>query len=150
MIVDYGLENNLNLKTLIVIGRMVKSIDAVLSPNIAETGLTQGQFGVLEALYHKGELTVNQVLDKTLSTSGNITVIIDNLIKMGLVEKKVSPKDKRSRLLNATENGKRVIHDFFPSHLEVLNKAMSGLNDEEQVQLIHLAKKLGTSIGVEQ
>lgn len=38
-------------------------------------GLTTSQFGVLVALYHKGSLSVGEVQEKILSTSGTIPVI---------------------------------------------------------------------------
>ena len=148
MLFDYGEENNLNLKAIIVLGRMRISMDAVLGKSIQATGLTIGQFGVLEALYHKGPLTVNQIIEKTLSSSGNMGVVIENLIKNGMIIKRVAPDDKRSRIIEISEKGKQLIKGFFPDHIIAIERCLSGLSTEEKRQLILLAKKLGKNTAV--
>ena len=150
MIHDYGSENNGNLKLLVVLGRTIQGLARQLMPGIRATGLTQPQFEVLEALYHKGPLTVSEIIEKTLSTSGNITVVIDNLVKAKLAEKARDADDGRVRWVSATDSGRAIIADFFPRHIEELANAMSVLSSEEKDALTGLLKKLGKSLPASQ
>ena len=140
-------ETELNLKMMIIIARMVKAIDQTVIPDISSHGLTPSQFGVLEALLHKGPLTVNEIIEKTLSTSGNMGLVISNLERSGLVLKKVSETDKRSRTIELTDEGRKLIEEIFPLHVEVVNRMFSGIDLSEKEQMAELMKKLSKSIG---
>lgn len=59
---------------------------------IKQVGLTAAQFGVLEILYHKGNLRIGEILEGTLSTGGNMTVVIENLEKTGFVVRYPDPR----------------------------------------------------------
>ena len=82
---SYGKENDLNLKSLVVLSRSFQSVHKREIKTIREGGLTVAQFGVLEILYHKGDLRICDIIEGTLSTGGNMTVVIDNLEKEGLI-----------------------------------------------------------------
>jgi DNA-binding MarR family transcriptional regulator len=140
-------EKEMNLKLIIVLGRMTKSMDKALTPEISRHGITMTQFGVLEALYHKGALTVNEIIDATLSSSGNMGIVITNLEKADLVKKTVSKLDKRSRKISLTDKGEKLIAKLFPEHVKDIIKAFQGLDITEKSTLIELVKKLGKSIG---
>ncbi len=144
---NFDAETELNLKMMIIIARMVKVIDQTVIPDICSRGLTPSQFGVLEALLHKGPLTVNEIIEKTLSTSGNMGLVISNLERSGLVLKKVSETDRRSRTIELTDEGRRLIEEIFPFHVEVVNRMFSGIELSEKEQMAELMKKLSKSIG---
>src|SRR4029077_12466185 len=46
---------------------------------LEEEGLTLSQFAVLEALYHLGPLFLGDLARRILTSSGNLTLVIDNL-----------------------------------------------------------------------
>lgn len=62
--VTYGELNDLNLKTIIALSRCIQSVNKRELKIIKEGGLTYSQFGVLEVLYHKGDLRVSEILEK--------------------------------------------------------------------------------------
>lgn len=140
-------EKEINLKLIIVLGRMTKSLSKALTPEINKSGITMTQFGVLEALYHKGALTINEIIDVTLSSSGNMGIVITNLEKAGLVKKTISELDKRSRKISLTDKGEEHIATLFPEHVKDIMKSFQGLDISEKSALIELVKKLGKSIG---
>jgi len=140
-------EKEINLKLIIVLGRMTKSMEKALTPEINNSGITMTQFAVLEALYHKGPLTVNEIIETTLSSSGNMGVVIRNLEKSGFVKKAVSEQDKRSRKISLTDKGEELIAALFPEHVKDIMRAFKGLDISEKSALIELVKKLGKSIG---
>ncbi|WP_291633170.1 MarR family transcriptional regulator [Clostridium sp.] len=138
----YGELVDLNLKALIALSRSSHSVHKREYKTIKEGGLTVSQFAVLEILYHKGDLRVSEILDKILSTGGNMTVVIDNLVKGNLVKRCTDPKDRRVSLISITEEGRNLISDIFPKHLENINEIFSNLTYEEKKNLISLLKKL--------
>lgn len=142
----YGPETARDLKLLVVMGRCQQSLFRRLSPLVRETGLTYAQFTVMEALYHKGPLTVNEIIDKTLSSSGNIAVVADNLEKAGWAVKSVDSEDRRIRRVKLTPKGKEKISSYFPEHFKEIRAAFSSLDGEEKATLIRLLKKLGRSM----
>lgn len=111
--------------------------------SIASSGLCLSDFATLEVLLHKGPLPVNLIGEKVQLTSGSITTAIDRLEKRGLVERQPSTSDRRIRLVHLTHSGQTLIERFFEQHLSALEKATSGLNQEEKTLLIGLMKKLG-------
>ncbi len=140
----YGEENDLNLKVVIGISRANQAIQKHSAVTFKEGGLTTAQFAVLEALYHKGTLTIQEIINSILSTGGNMTVVINNLEKEKLVERLVNPEDKRSSLIEITGKGKKIIEGIFPNHLQSLKEEFQVLTKEEKQTLIAILKKLGT------
>ena len=138
----YGELVDLNLKTLIALSRCTQNVHKREYKTIKEGGLTVSQFAVLEILYHKGDLRVCEIIDKILSTGGNMTVVIDNLVKQNLVKRCTDPKDRRVNLISITEEGKSLISGIFPKHLENINEIFSVLSLEEKKNLKSLLKKL--------
>jgi DNA-binding MarR family transcriptional regulator len=126
--------------------RFVKSVMSRINKHIREHGLTESQFVVLEMLYSKGTLTINEIVERSLSTDGNIGVVISNLEKQGLVEKKVDRRDKRIRRVSLTEKGEDVIGTYFPVHEAFLNELFGHIPRGEMEELIELMKRVGTHL----
>lgn len=134
-------ECELDLSTLVVFTRAEHTIHRKEYQTIKESGLTPAQFGVLEALYNKGDLRICELIEKILTTSGNITVVIKNLEKDGLVKKIPDPKDKRSCVISLTAKGIQVIESILPSHIENIRNIFGTLTDEEKITLKTILKK---------
>lgn len=138
------IENQLALSTLVVFTRAEHIIHKKEFETIKRSGLTPSQFGVLEALYNKGDLRIYELIEKILTTSGNITVVIKNLEKEGLVKRNPDPSDKRSCIISLTEVGKQVIESILPDHIENIRHIFDTLTDEEKMTLKMILKKFKT------
>ncbi|OQX93092.1 MAG: MarR family transcriptional regulator [Tenericutes bacterium 4572_104] len=139
---NYGDLNSLNLRVLITLSRTTQKVHKRSGQIFKEGGHTTAQFSVLEALYHKGPLSVGQIIELILSTAGNMTVVINNLKKEGLIKRYPNPEDKRSYIIEITESGKTSIQSIFPKHLDDLEKNFSNLTEDEKNVLISLLKKI--------
>ena len=104
--------------------------------------LTVSQFGILEALFHLGPMSQKELAGKILKSPGNITTIINNLEKAGLVTRIIGAEDKRYYAIHLTYEGRKLIEKIFPTHVEILSQRMSVLSEEEQQTLGKLLKKL--------
>jgi len=140
--ISYGNENDTNLKLVIGANRTASLLNRGTQSLVGEYGLTVPQFGVLEALYHLGDLKICEIIEKTLSTSGNMTVVIKNLERDGFVERHNSPEDLRVSLISLTSKGTELIEKIFPLHVKALANVMDRLTIEEKAQLQKLLKKL--------
>jgi len=134
--------DSLNGKLIIALGRAYYTAHRKSIDMFREYGLTLPQFTVLEVLYNKGELTVQQIIDKVLSSSGNMTVVIRNLEKMGLVYRRDNPEDKRSYLIGVTSKGSSLMGVVFAEHMSNLSEAFSKLTKEEKEIVVTILKKL--------
>lgn len=134
-------KNKLALSTLVVFTRAEHTIHRQELQTIRESGLTTAQFGVLEALYNKGDLKIGELVEKILTTSGNITVVIKNLEKDGLIKRTRDPEDKRSTIISITNKGIEVIEGILPNHIQNIERIFSVLTDEEKVTLKNILKK---------
>lgn len=137
------MSNPVELKILIGMHRAVNKIDGRTIKIVKQYGLSLGQFAVLEALYYKGDMTVGQVQEKILSTSGTIPVIIKNLEKSGYVTHRADECDKRKCILHITDKGADLIKQVFPENKEMIINSFNNLSDNEKDELLRLLKKLG-------
>ena len=114
-----------------------------LQRSLVDTGLTLSQFGVLEVLYHKGPLCQRDIGQKILKTSGNMTMVIDNLEKRELVVREKNPADRRRMSVKLTERGLDLIQALFPTHAAVAAETFAVLESNELATLGKLLKKIG-------
>ena len=123
-----------------ITGRMIQLV-------ADQTGLTISQFGVLEALLHVGPMCQKDIAAKQLKSGGNVTMVVDNLEKHGLVRRERSQEDRRMIVVDLTRKGRKLIGDYFPRHAKAIEHEMSILTASEMEQLGALARKLGLQEG---
>src|SRR4051794_34156416 len=92
------------LRTWIALARAHNAVAQLAAADVARHGLTTAEFGVLEVLYHKGPMLLNEVQRRILVSSGGITYLVDRLEKRGLVKRRDCPGDRRARLAALTED----------------------------------------------
>ncbi|MCI7678448.1 MAG: MarR family transcriptional regulator [Streptococcus orisratti] len=137
---------NAAVKSMVVMRKAFRTIDAKVSESFREFGLTPTQFGVLDVLFAKGgAMKIGELIDSMLATSGNMTVVIKNMEKNGWVTRTTCPTDKRAYLVTLTEAGRDLIQKVLPAHIVAVEETFSVLTEEEQEQLIELLKKFKNS-----
>lgn len=91
------------LKLYVVLSRASQALHAHTQSDIESHGLTQTEFAILEALYHKGPMLLGEVQKKILVSSGGITFLIDKLAQRGLVQRRLCESDRRARYAELTD-----------------------------------------------
>lgn len=71
-----------------------------------------------------------------------MTVVIDNLAKDDLIDRRPDPKDRRASLISISEKGRKLMSELFPKHVDNLSEIFSALSVEEKKNLINMLKKL--------
>lgn len=131
------------LKLLVVLARAQAAVAAHLHTNVGAHGLTLTEFGILEALFHKGPLLLGEVQRSILVSSGGVTYLVDRLEEKGLVQRQACPEDRRARYAALTPTGKALIERIFPDHAQVITRVMGALSLEEQREATDLLRRLG-------
>jgi MarR family 2-MHQ and catechol resistance regulon transcriptional repressor len=131
------------LDVYIKLSRAAAAVEARVNCHLRDHGLTWSQFGVLEALFHLGPLHQQDVAAKILKSAGNLTLVVDNLVKQGLVERSRDKEDRRYVTICLTGAGRRLMQEIFPTHVDHVVEAVSVLTLAEQRQLAGLCRKLG-------
>ena len=131
------------LKLFVVLARAHNAVNDQMSSSMAQLGLTNTEFAILEVLHHKGPLLLGEIQRKILVTSGGITYLVDRLAEKGLVKREECPSDRRARYAVLTPAGDALIRRIFPDHARRIDEAMSGLTPAEQETATQLLRKLG-------
>jgi MarR family 2-MHQ and catechol resistance regulon transcriptional repressor len=130
----------------LVLWKATRTLGSVARRNVEGLGMCLSDFGVLEALLHKGPLPVNALGAKVLLTSGSMTAAVDRLERRRLVKRQGDPRDRRTRIVHLTVRGRRIISEMFAGHEQAMQRAVSVLSAEERAALVDLLRKLGRGV----
>lgn len=130
-----------SMAVYISMSRVINTLRRENNKLILKHNLTLGQFAVMEALYSKGRLSTGEVMEKILSTSGNIPVIVKNLEKDGFITRNQDESDKRRFILDLTDKGKNLMDEIVPENLKFMDELISLWDDEDKKELIILMNK---------
>ena len=122
---------------LIAMHRIVNELDRRTAAIARKYGLTLPQFAVLEALYHKGDLSVGELKESVLSTDGTIPVVTRHLKQQGLIVGTTDPKDRRR-----TNKGRALIAKVYPENEAMLDAIFGKWNHEERKAVLRLLSLL--------
>lgn len=126
--------------------KLRRAVNAVASKEgevMRSAGLTESQFGALEALHHLGPLCQHELAGKVLKSAGNMTTVVDNLERRGLVERRRDGGDRRVVTVHLTDSGGTLVQEVYPQVVDVLVEMFSALSAKEQGQLAALCRRLG-------
>jgi len=137
------------LRLWIALARCYVTFSRAVACKVAEYDLTAPQFGVLEALFHLGPLSLGELADKLLVTGGNVTYVMDRLEAQDLVARERSGDDRRVVRAHLTTKGRATIEGVFPGHVGFVRDLVNGLDSEDQDTLRNLLKKLGKGISAD-
>src|ERR1700721_205996 len=127
----------------LVLMKAMRALTRYAAAGFEETGLGLSDFGILEALLHKGPLPVNTIGPIVDLTPGSISVAVDRLFDKGLVSRVESGEDRQVRIVSLTPRGKELIAPAFRKHAGQMRKVFSELSPEELRSLELSLKKIG-------
>jgi MarR family 2-MHQ and catechol resistance regulon transcriptional repressor len=131
------------LDAYVKLSRAAESVSLMINAHLRDYGLTVSRFGVLEAIYHLGPMQVGELGEKILKSSGNMTLVIDNLEKRGLVRREQRRDDRRCTDIHLTGEGEALVEEVLRPHVAGVAGVFAVLSPEEQNQLGALCRRLG-------
>lgn len=145
---------DLDPSPILVIGRIHRVALALTSELLrvyAAHGLGEGDFDILATLRRTGspyELTPTALMEQTMVTSGAVSKRIDRLEASGLVQRRLSQGDRRSRIVALTPLGLELMDRAVPEHLANEERLLTSLSRSECRDLAALLRTLAASLGV--
>ncbi len=143
---------DLDVSSMELIGRLAriyKFLGLGMTLTFTEHGLNAANFDVLATLRRSGPpyaLSPNDLISSTMVTSGTMTNRIDQLTRVGLVERIKNPDDGRSVVVSLTKAGFKLIDAAVTDHVATQEQLTSGLSKDEQKRLNTLLKKFLQSL----
>lgn len=95
-------------------------------------GLTTEQFGILASLKSRGPLRpsdLSQILERT---PNSISMLIDRMVKSGLVRRTRDRKDRRTVTVSLTGKGEAAVEPAVPAGWEFIHQILSSLSLNDQ------------------
>jgi MarR family 2-MHQ and catechol resistance regulon transcriptional repressor len=127
----------------LVLWKATRAVETQAERSIARFGIGRSDFGVLEALLHRGPLSAKQLGAKVLLTSGSVTAAIDRLAARGLVRREDDVRDRRACIVHLTAAGTRMIERAFSQHRTEMDDALADFSMEDRRALLPLLRRLG-------
>jgi len=127
----------------LVLARASASVGTFIERSMGLKGFCLTDFMILEALLHKGPMTISAIGEKVLLASASMTSAIDRLEERKLVHRSLSAEDRRVRLVDLTCDGRRFIEELFAQHVDDLENISTGISQEERKVLYVALKKIG-------
>jgi MarR family transcriptional regulator, 2-MHQ and catechol-resistance regulon repressor len=131
------------LKLWVVLSRAHETVAELAKRDVERGELSLTEFGLMEALLHKGDLTAGEVSKRVLLRSGSLTYVIDKLVERDLIRRKICDEDKRRTYLQLTTSGSALMRRIWPGHAAAIERATSGLTLAEKRTVSRLLKKMG-------
>ncbi len=131
------------LNAYIKLMRCANSVQGRLERRLRRLGVTDNQFGVLEALLHLGPVAQHELGRALFTSRANITTIGDTLERRALVRRERDATDRRYVTVHLSDAGRALIERLFPDHLAAIVAEFAALNAAEQEELGRLCKQLG-------
>lgn len=133
----------ITLNSFIKLVRAYESISSRLYMFFGQHGLTESQFYALDVLYNLGEINQKELGKKISRSEGNITMVVNNLLKRKLIKKKKSRDDKRIFIIELTGAGKDLYEKVFSGFLTAMMNEFEGISKKELKQFQKVCKKIG-------
>jgi MarR family 2-MHQ and catechol resistance regulon transcriptional repressor len=111
--------------------------------SIATLDIGLSDFMILEALLHKGPLTMSELCEAALITNASMTAAIDRLEERAFVERVADKQDRRVRRVQLTASGTTLIKRLYARHERDLEEVMSAIPPAERAELRRGLKSIG-------
>lgn len=136
----------LDLKLWTVLAKAYDAVRAHAFADIERHGLTPGEFGVLDTLFHKGPMLLGELQHRVLVTSGGISYLTARLETRGLVERRDYAADRRTKEVALTPEGEALMHRIFPEHTAAIARALAGIDPADKEAAASLLRTVGRAV----
>jgi len=95
-------------------------------------GLTTEQFGVLSSIKSRGPLRPTDLSHILERTPNSISMLVDRMVKAGLVRRTRDRKDRRVVTVSLTSKGEAAVEPAIPAGWEFIHQILSPLSQNDQ------------------
>jgi len=134
MAVNYEKENTV-LRLWLLLRRIGDTLMRCQDSLFSKYGLTTEQWGLLTAIKSRGPLRPSDLAHILERTPNSMSMLIDRMVKAGLVRRTRDRKDRRVVTVTLTSKGETDIQPAVIEGWEFIHEVLSPLSDNEQRDL---------------
>ena len=127
----------------VVLARAYRAVAAYAERSVETSNICMSDFMVLEALLHKGPMTLKDLCDVVLIQGAGMTAAVDRLEKMKWVERVPDETDRRARLVRLTVEGTSNAKSLYRRHLKDLDELFGYLPIVDRLTTRNTLKTIG-------
>lgn len=105
------------------------------------SGISLPQMHTIEILGIYQHLRMKELAEKMGITMGTLTVTIDKLEKKKLVKRVPNPNDRRSYVIELTEEGERLYKQHSNYHIELTRECTQNFSEADREKFLSLIKE---------
>ena len=131
-------------RAVVSVVRAFGAVSRLMGPHYAKFGLTPPQFQMLTVLNRlRDERVTQRRLGNELYVSfPNVTVMLNRLEEAGLIRRTINPADRREKFVKISGRGRKLLQKIWKDQTAKLESIMTGLDDNERLQLAQLLNRL--------
>lgn len=138
----YEPPDQVRLRTWVQMVRAFYRVHRRIVTVLAQADVTLPQFDVLATLRFSEGVTQQELAERLLVTKGNVCGVLDRLERLGWVERRPDPGDRRANRLHLTATGRRKVDAVLPRHDALVLDATRTLSDADVKSLRGLLERL--------
>jgi DNA-binding MarR family transcriptional regulator len=119
-----------------------------LKDNVKKTGLSGSQLWIMQQIYNFNGISNSELAKNLTLHVSTCSILVNKLIKKGLVEKTRSPTDERRIVLTITSKGKQLMAKAPKSPEGAIPSTLKKLNIEELEELNTVLTKFAKKMKV--
>lgn len=131
------------------ITRIKQIQDRIFERLLLENGIeiSGGQGRILFILWKTDHLTVSEISEKTSLAKNTVSVVVNGMVKKGIVERNINPENRRQTIVSLTEYAKSLQAKYEEVSQQMNRLFYQGFSEKEQEQFEqYLARILETLI----
>lgn len=121
-----------------VINKLAHAIALELERRLKVYEVTTSQWAILAVLWQREGIAQVELQELLRVEAAAITGVLQRMVRLDLVQRRVDPNDKRIQQVFLTERGRRLEQVLAPLAEEVNTHALSGFSIDEQVFFVRL------------
>ena len=99
------------------------------------TGLSMPQFSVMMQLHHRGNCAIGDISERFDITNAAASQLVDKLVQSGFIKREEDPQDRRAKMLNLTDKGRKLIQRGIEERYRWVDDLAGKLTLEERAKV---------------
>ncbi len=109
---------------------------------VRDKHISLAQTHTIEVLGSHGAMRMKELASRLGITTGTLTVQVDKLVNAGFIQRRPHHSDRRSILVELTDDGQRLYREHDDLHLSLTEEITANLDDNERAILLQCLAKM--------
>ncbi|WP_315905029.1 MarR family winged helix-turn-helix transcriptional regulator [Vibrio fluvialis] len=109
---------------------------------VKETGYSLAQIHTLEVLGSHGTMRMKELANRLSITTGTLTVQVEKLVQAGLIERQSLEGDRRSIVVDLTEQGQSVYREHNALHIALTQDLTRHFTEQQHQALVQMLTQM--------